>query len=545
MKFFSLFRSARVDPPGLSDFQSYFEKDVNDKLSFKKDIKDKRWNLLRIQAQSMQWLRDETLKLNSWNLAGKNVVITGMSSGIGFSLAVRLAELGANVYGCARSRNFFDYNKEVAMTDGVEHLREDRKYSGTAQEVAQALGEDAATVAQSTFLKLDKKNDQGEQLYKMPQDYHPLYTGPFDVTNSTFNNIRFDEVDVRSHKHLDTYVTKLRDTYMVEQIDYLLINAQTEVSFVPIHQHPQVLDAFLKDSPLSDEEFLKKYPDRTTGKGISAQGVVREYQVGCKYFIAKLANTYGYDDFAKKTDILLTSSIAGGMGSYHTLGALSSEFGEYVNVKAEMAAYSKQMRTTAGQPLRINVFYPGVFMANVNYGWVCDAINAASGGTNPCLHPRKVVKRDWRRGSPDESGKFFAPYTTTGAQAFMDAGWHTASPSLTPGAEYCSLQVMAMMRKNKPLSGDQRMDVIVEGSPAQGSQGLVSGMFGTAGVEVNKHSIYQDFADESANPTYQFMVLGLPNPWVTEQTTRSARSWLLDAGKNSDSDTLLDDDLVS
>merc|ERR1719480_164083 len=136
-------------------------------------------------------------------------------------------------------------------------------------------------------------------------------------------------------------------------------------------------------------------------------------------------------------------------------------------------------------------------MTNINFQWVCDAVNL---GGNVCQHPRKVIKADWQSGSPDKNGKFFAPYTTTGAQAFTDAAWATSTPSLAPGAEYASLQIMAMLRKNKALSGEHRMDVLVEGSPAQGSVAFFQMYFGAAAGEIAKHSIYQDFSKESSNP---------------------------------------------
>lgn len=90
------------------------------------------------------------------DLSGNSYFITGMSSGIGFQLAVQLAKRGGRVFGYARTRAVFDVHKASAMA-----TEESQRY--------------------------------------------PLYFGEVNVSSDVFERITFEEVDMRVKAQVDDY----------------------------------------------------------------------------------------------------------------------------------------------------------------------------------------------------------------------------------------------------------------------------------------------------------------------------------------------------
>jgi NAD(P)-dependent dehydrogenase (short-subunit alcohol dehydrogenase family) len=517
--YYAMHRNAYVDAPTEADYKKYFELD-GDQVKFKTDDNGKSWSLMRIQAELMQGLK-QTLQLETWDLKGKSVAITGMSSGFGFALAVHLAERGADVYGCARTQAVYDWSVQAATDAGGSEAQFLTAATGSAERAAELLGvpvtEFIAKVNQSfKMLQTDS--------YMLPQKHHPLFNGPFNVNPDVFQRIHFVEVDVRARKAVDTWLKSLPDP-----LDFLVLNAQTEGSLG--RGRKQALEDtahFLGQSELG----ISQLPDRFSGDTVSPTQIRYEYEHGVQYLISKLVELRGYDAVATRTDITLVSSIASALvGGSRTLPFLGGHYFEYASAKHQMLVLKDSLTgldPEGAAPMKINVAVPGAFTTNINFQWVIDFLQPHRGIIE---HPRKTRKLDWRSGLPSEEGHFFSASSPQDLQTYQEEGMGARA---VPFAEEGALLIAAMMRKNARLPFEQRMDVTIDGSIFADVAPMINMFLDFQPAVTTKQALYQDFMREDQHTSYLIYKKALGSSGLLETRLRSGRAWLLYATKYGD-----------
>jgi hypothetical protein len=222
-KFHILYREQTSKRPDETSYKKYFVL-TESAMAFANDANGNQWNWVRIAEDllNVQW---KALGLDAYDLTNKNVVITGASRGIGFDLAVRCAQMGANVYGVARTKNWFEWSKAAAISDGVELTTETSRTGNfaKAKKAWNADWENAASVPESLTFVTSEVTE-----FLLPMRYSPMYFGEHNVNEEVFDRITFEELDVRSAKKIHAYIKALKSQHGLPNIDVLFLFAATE-----------------------------------------------------------------------------------------------------------------------------------------------------------------------------------------------------------------------------------------------------------------------------------------------------------------------------
>jgi NAD(P)-dependent dehydrogenase (short-subunit alcohol dehydrogenase family) len=154
--------------------------------------------------ENTEWMHRMQLGYKK-DLTGKTAIVSGMSSGFGFQIAVRLAQLGAQVFGGARQKKFYDWSVAAAISDG-DALWNEKRATGTKEELKSAMG------WMDNDVPSDLELPDGK--WMMPQTHAPYYFGMYNVNPALFDpadtsvagNVFWHDLDVRSKSSTITFM---------------------------------------------------------------------------------------------------------------------------------------------------------------------------------------------------------------------------------------------------------------------------------------------------------------------------------------------------
>lgn len=137
--------------------------------------------------------------------SGKTLVVGGVSSGIGFAMAVRFAQLGGQVFGFARTcTDWYELHKHTSMLTGAE----DAGMSSRGAADAPAWLTPEWTSNNDFLANYVMKQKDGTYLRGLHGS--PLYGGPRNVHASVFDKIDCFEADIRLEPNMHAFFTHVR-----------------------------------------------------------------------------------------------------------------------------------------------------------------------------------------------------------------------------------------------------------------------------------------------------------------------------------------------
>lgn len=246
-------------------------------------------------------------------LAGKVAVVTGGSSGLGFNLAVMLAELGCNVYVCGRDVRRFDRERATALKTEIELKQV--KVLGNLEEfnaaaaTANLVGLDPANYAipynatTDGFLKVDSQYAQDTVLYKLPHTLKLDYGGVTGVDPSVFDLIHMTEVDLRVQSQVEAWLANIQASH--SNLDYLILNAATFFGTPDNSPVPLLVESAFNKPRQTLEQIVAATPTRwtnPTGESDDLCSLMQENTLIAAF------KSFGFEYVKQNTQILSSTS---------------------------------------------------------------------------------------------------------------------------------------------------------------------------------------------------------------------------------------------
>ena len=359
------------------------------------------------------------LGLHSLSMTGEITVLTGISSGIGFALAVEIASRGGQVYGCARSREVYASQQKCAMSDG------------------RALYETAVATASGHVE--DEWRNLPNGCHMLPQEYDPLYAGRVGVHADVFDRIHFTEVDVRDMDQVEEWIQKIRSTIGNGRVDHVYLGAKT--------QRPNdgaVRSAF--DTYWSDIErgCQGDLGPPTRFDEYATRSHHHEVQVGYKFLIRCI--TKYLPDMNTQFTLVSDASI---LQLDNSLRRPAPGHFECQRANHDVVLFSKDLVPGCmyGSQYFVNVVYPETFATHLQRAPQIRLLNTS--GTTP--------------DHLDGGGQFYSEYTATTIQDRRDAQ-SVCRNGVVPGPPKAAMQILAIMKKHTGRGPADRPGVVLSGS---------------------------------------------------------------------------------
>jgi len=146
--------------------------------------KQKKWWIAAAGVGTLMGLRAINRRLNAYDFAGKTVVITGGSRGLGLVMAREFAAQGANLGICARDAVELDKAREELTAMGVQvqavtcDIRHEREVNAFIKEVEGRFGQIDVLINNAGVIQVGPLENMTLQEYREAMDTHywaPLY----------------------------------------------------------------------------------------------------------------------------------------------------------------------------------------------------------------------------------------------------------------------------------------------------------------------------------------------------------------------------------
>ena len=347
------------------------------------------------------------------DMDGKTVIITGMSRGMGFDMAVIFALRGATVYGCGRSDqtqtgkfgeqicDWFNWCKRCAQFNTDEQLNglygdanmQDNLKTVTTEkneaisewnviginiEDSSGLGGVIKGYAYNTEPILNGNAHETIEYY-LPMKYLQFYYGLTNCPPDVLNKINYTTCDIRDASQYKNYMNDFK-TATGTYPDHIFLNAATEGEFIGLTNYGQGTDTLesisLNFAPVN-QDVIDGSPNATYNiKGYSTP--INEYYNGTIGFMQYIKTIYADADDYKKINYNVISSIAGGFTglpnvppnsiNYSNFPLNGSYVRTYAQTKFNMALLVQDLRTNYGY--NIQAWAPGTFTSIINFQFV-------------------------------------------------------------------------------------------------------------------------------------------------------------------------------
>jgi NAD(P)-dependent dehydrogenase (short-subunit alcohol dehydrogenase family) len=402
--------------------------------------------MLKAQENVLKKMRSKLGMDPSTDLAGKNVLVTGGSRGIGFDMAVLAAAQGATVIAVSRSKDWYDWSKAAAT--GTSAIYDKEWYAPvTTTDVSNAAAAWGATAADllSDTTDIGSKvaySKRGVRTYKLPQDHLPFYFGPTGIPLSVFDKIHYFSLDIRKRANLKQLVyVHMNDVFGLDtKPDYVFYNAMTEGSFIPnyvpgsLANTADSLDLFNATAKDNVQDVIDATSHiRHNTKGVATSSI--EFDVGTGVLMWLLRNKFG-DSIKTDTIHVFSSSIAvlsamefGSVEGVQPVGlpSRSAYSSHYAMAKLRMLEFAASMRSQGWNTVAPLI---GANNGMVNYAWVNGLVNAGefvpgffpeplpTGTTLEWVELPMAVDKIDATGASSDSGHWIAGMSAGGYQMY-------------------------------------------------------------------------------------------------------------------------------
>lgn len=371
-------------------------------------------------------------------LAGKKVLVTGGSRGIGFALSVLASEMGATVMTLSRSKDWYEWTKSAATGDNSPWSTPYflSPTTSNVSEAAAAWNVPVDTLTNCTECPLYQKVRYlkgSTPFYKLPQQALPFYFGLTGINESTFDRIHHFQVDVRSRAQLQTLLdVHLSAVFGTDDSmpDYIFYNAATESSFSTVPGYSaDALDLY-------DHSFNDNVNDtiaRTPHVRYNTAGVATprtDYEVGVGTFLSMLRAKFG-EPIKQGCTHVFSSSVAastallfGNVEGVPPLGLMfdSTYAAHYGMMKYQGLHLFANLRE---EGWRTASFLIGTNNGMVNYQWVHNQLfllenleAIPSGTTGTWEEMPMAIDRIDNTGATSENGYWISGMTSNGYQMY-------------------------------------------------------------------------------------------------------------------------------
>ena len=447
--FYEVFKSTRRYPPTGVDFDEWFRTP---------GVWRSNRSVLMAEQHYVDRMADDVLN----PVVNKTLVLTGCSSGIGFATVVRWAQAGGIVHCVARERRVYDWHVDAASSDGT-NVYVGAKSTGTFTDAVVALGLAPNATLEELMSEYEARGVTGSRIandtFLLPQRHYPVYSGPIGVRPEVFDRIKFYTVDVRNATAVREWIASVRAA--TARVDYLCLNAQTEVGFDM--QRDELKDYWEEagDIALQIDDFLRMYPTRS--HGTRHFSIALETRVGVTYLLSRLVAEFGEVEIFQHTTVQLISSIAATPAVTFGVGEKSYDGPHYGWFEYRMSKvyHENMVQMVARYGASAQVLSPGVFNTIINLGWIFAYMNLP-------------FASDVLRLSPASDGSFYFPLT---AEELHTIQTTVLGCPFIGGASYAAVQYIGLYERAKHT----RQRHFHLSNPTQEAYGLVSTVIGDFG----------------------------------------------------------------